>query len=363
MSLAMQWVEKIRALGVSERIRVMNVCGGHERTIVLSGMQSLLPPQVELLSGPGCAVCVCPQEDICLAMQLALIEDVILVTLDDMLRIPIAAPEGMPGSMADAMQAGADVRTVSTPYEAAMIAESEPDRQVVFFVAGYETTMAPVATLFLEGVPANLSLLLAGRLTWPVVDYLLASESPGFDALLAPGHVAAVMGPEQWDFVPEKYHVPVAIAPFTPVGLLAAVHSVIQQHMAATPRVDNCYKALVHADGNNAAADHMERVFDVCDANWRGIGRIAASGYKLRNAYVGFDARVRFAEYSGCLSGDPALMPSGCDCSELMLGHTHPTSCAHFARDCQPGRPLGPCMGSNEGVCRIWWSKGHDDVS
>lgn len=358
MTGAREWVEKIHALDFPGKIKVMNVCGGHERSVTMSGMRSALPANVEIIPGPGCPVCVCPEEDIYQAIQLALHENLILVTFGDMLRVPVNAPKGEPRSLVEARAAGADVRPIASPMEARMIAEAEPDRQVVFFAAGFETTTAPVASLFLEGVPDNLSLLLSGRLTWPAVAMLLESGEPGFDCLIAPGHVATVMGPEEWTFVTEQYHLPAAVAAFTALSLLAATYSVLRQKIEGRPFLDNCYKTLVRPGGNPVAKDHLERVLEVTDANWRGIGVIPKSGFSLRNAYAGHDARRLFPDYNAGARRRMGEMPPGCDCAKVVLGKIYPNECRLYGTACTPRNPVGPCMVSDEGACRIWMAGG-----
>lgn len=241
MTEAREWIDRIASLRLSERIKVMNVCGGHERSVTLSGMRSALPSNIEIVPGPGCPVCVCPEEDIYQAIQLALREKVTLVTFGDMLRVPVNAPKSEPRSLVEARAAGADVRPIATTTEARRIAQSS-DGPVVFFAAGFETTTAPVASLMLEGIPSNLSVLLSGRLTWPAVAMLLDSGEPGFDALIAPGHVATVMGPDEWEFVPQKHALPAAVAAFTSESLLAATYSVLRQIKEERPFLDNCYQ-------------------------------------------------------------------------------------------------------------------------
>jgi len=193
---ARQWLEKIRRLPLPGRVRIMNVCGGHERSITMAGLRGALPPEVELIPGPGCPVCVCPEEDVHQAIQLALKEDVILLAFGDMLRVPVNVPKKEARSLEQAKAQGADIRPIASPLEAVAIARQNPNRPVVFFAAGFETTTAPVAGMLAEGVPDNLFVLLAGRLTWPAVAMLLQADKPGFDALVAPGHVSTVMGPE-----------------------------------------------------------------------------------------------------------------------------------------------------------------------
>lgn len=359
MNTARTWLTEIRKLDLSGRkVRIMNVCGGHERSVTLSGMRSALPEAIEIIPGPGCPVCVCPEEDIYQAIQLALRERVILVAFGDMLRVPANGPKGEPRSLTDARAAGADVRPIASPAEARLIAEQNPDRPVVFFAAGFETTTAPVAAMLVEGVPDNLTLLLSGRLTWPAVSLLLDSEQPGFDALIAPGHVATVMGPEEWAFVPERHGIPAAVAGFTADSLLAATYSVLRQHLERRPFLDNCYRGLVRPGGNPLAKQHLATVTEVVDANWRGIGQIPASGLAVRPAYAAHDARRQFPDYNERDRRRKGEMPPGCDCARVVLGKIYPNQCRLYGSVCVPRNPVGPCMVSDEGACRIWWSHG-----
>lgn len=357
MTGAREWLGKIHSLNIKEPVKIMNVCGGHERTVTMSGMRSALPENIEIVPGPGCPVCVCPEEDIYQAIQLALREDIILVTFGDMLRVLVNVPKGEPRSLVDARAAGADVRPISSPVEARMIAQ-ESDKRVVFFAAGFETTTAPVASLLLEGAPSNLSLLLSARLTWPAVAMLLDSGEPGFDALIAPGHVATVMGPEEWEFVPQQHGIPAAVAAFTADSLLAATWSVLRQLDESRLFLDNCYQSLVHPGGNPVAKRHLQTVLRVCDANWRGIGMIPSSGYCLREEYAVHDARRLFRDYNDQERRRTGEMPPGCDCAQVVLGKIYPDQCRLYSKACTPRTPIGPCMVSDEGACRIWFSGG-----
>ncbi|MDH3561152.1 MAG: hydrogenase formation protein HypD [Gammaproteobacteria bacterium] len=355
---ARHWLERIRALALPPRVRIMNVCGGHERAISLAGLRGALPEAIELIPGPGCPVCICPEEDVFEAIQLALNEDIILVAFGDMLRVPVNAPKREARSLEQARSLGADVRPIASPMEAARIAREHPEKPVVFFAAGFETTTAPVAAMLVEGAPDNLLVLLSGRLTWPAVAMLLESGQPGFDALVAPGHVATVMGPEEWAFVVDRHGIPAAVAGFTPESLLAALYSTLRQLLEDRRFLDNCYPELVRPGGNRAARQQLQQALDVTDANWRGIGVIPASGFAVNRAYRAHDARRQFPSYADEARKRAGEMPPGCDCAQVVLGKIYPNECRLFGVACQPRHPIGPCMVSDEGACRIWWSNG-----
>ncbi|MEK6708538.1 MAG: hydrogenase formation protein HypD [Pseudomonadota bacterium] len=355
---AQEWLAKIHALPLQRRVRIMNVCGGHERSITLAGIRSALPKTVELIAGPGCPVCVCPEEDVYQAIQLALQANVILVAFGDMLRVPVNVPKGEVRSLEQAKASGADIRPIASPREAVRISRENPERAVVFFAAGFETTTAPVAAMLLEGAPDNLSVLLSARRTWPAVAMLLDSDTPGFDGLVAPGHVSTVMGPEEWLFVVEKHHIPTAVAGFMPVSLLAAMYSVLRQLLEGERFLDNCYPELVRPGGNPAAQARIAQALHVTDANWRGIGVIPASGFGLNPRFARHDARIQFPDFDAAGRKRAGQMPPGCECASVVLGKINPNECKIYGRACTPKSPVGPCMVSDEGACRIWWAAG-----
>ena len=360
MSLsAKQWLERIQSLPhKKDKVKIMNVCGGHERSITMAGLRKVLPDYIELVPGPGCPVCICPEEDIFEAIQLALHEDIILVAFGDMLRVPVNVPKAKARTLEQAKSRGADIRPIASPTEAVSIAVDNPDKAVVFFAAGFETTTAPVAAMMVEGVPDNLSLLLSGRLTWPAVAMLLESGEPGFDALVAPGHVSTIMGPEEWEFVVEQHNIPAAVAGFKPESLLAAMYSTLRQLNEDRYFLDNCYPELVKPGGNKSAQAHLNKAMNVYDANWRGVGIIPASGYILDDVYSKHDARKLFPSYADDARKRAGQMPPGCDCAQVVLGKIYPNECRLFGKACNPRNPIGPCMVSDEGACRIWWAGG-----
>ena len=356
---AKQWLDRIHSLPQQQdKVKIMNVCGGHERSITMAGLRKALPEYIELVPGPGCPVCICPEEDVFEAIQLALNEDIIMVAFGDMLRVPVNVPKAKARTLEQAKAQGADIRPIASPTEAVSIAKQNPDRAVVFFAAGFETTTAPVAAMLVEGVPDNLSVLLSGRLTWPAVAMLLDSGTPGFDALIAPGHVSTIMGPEEWQFVVDKHNIPAAVAGFQPESLLAAMYSTLRQLNDKRYFLDNCYPQLVKDGGNKSAQAHMKTAMNVYDANWRGVGIIPQSGYILNENYSHHDARKRFPSYADDARKRAGQMPPGCDCAQVVLGKIYPNECRLFGKACIPRNPIGPCMVSDEGACRIWWAGG-----
>ncbi len=359
MQSADYWLARLRALEIEKPVRIMNVCGGHERSISVAGLRTAIPEGIELVPGPGCPVCICPEEDVFEAIQLAQNEDVILVAFGDMLRVPVNRPKREARSLEQARAAGADVRPIASPSDAVRIANQNPSRKIVFFAAGFETTTAPVAAMLAEGAPPNLLVLLSGRLTWPAVAMLLDSEAPGFDGLIAPGHVSTVMGPEEWAFVVEKHGIPAAVAGFRPDTLLAAMYSVLRQRESGRPFLDNCYPEVVRPGGNPEARRQLAAVMRVTDANWRGVGIIPDSGFELRPEYAAHDAREHFPSWADDSRKRVGEMPPGCDCARVVLGKIYPNECRLYGVACTPRKPIGPCMVSDEGACRIWWSAGH----
>jgi hydrogenase expression/formation protein HypD len=355
-----EWLKEIHNLNIASKIRIMNVCGGHERTITHAGLRNALPENVEIIPGPGCPVCVCPEEDVYAAIELSQRPNVILVAFGDMLRVPTNAPKSYPRSLEAAKALGADIRPIAAPQEAVKIAIENQNKEVIFFAAGFETTTAPVAAMLAQGIPENLSILLSARLTWPAVAMLLESETPNFEGLIAPGHVCAIMGAEEWQFVIDGHNIPSSVAGFSPQSLLAAIYSVLRQKISGELFLDNCYPNVVVKNGNPTAQKVISEVLDIVDSNWRGIGIIPNSGYKLKENYSKHDARLRF-ELNQETRKHAGEMPIGCDCAKVILGKIYPNQCRLYGKACVPKKPIGPCMVSDEGACRIWWSGGMRD--
>lgn len=356
---ARRWLERLHALPLTHRIKVMNVCGGHERSITMAGLRSVLPDHVELIPGPGCPVCICPEEDIHDAIRLALDHEVTLLAFGDMLRVPVNGPRREARSLEQARTRGADVRPIASPAEAVAIARAEPRREVVFFATGFETTTAPVAAMLAQGLPENLFILLSGRRTWPAVNMLLETGEADFQALIAPGHVCTIMGAEEWRQAVDGYGIPTAVAGFNSDTLLAGLYSVVRQWLSGEAFLDNCYPEVVRPGGNARGQRCLAETMAIGTANWRGIGPIPDSGFGLKAQWRGHDARHHYLEQRDDAKRQRAgEMPPGCDCARVVLGKIYPNQCYLYGRACTPRTPVGPCMVSDEGACRIWWAGG-----
>lgn len=325
-----------------KKVRIMNVCGSHEHTIAFSGMRSLLPEKLEIIPGPGCPVCVCPESDIINAINLSQRDDVILVTYGDMLRVP--SKEGSIRAQ------GRNYRMITSPFECIHIAKSNPDKKIVFFSIGFETTTAPTAGILEMGVPDNLFILSSHRLTPTIMEILVKDAEIGIDGFIAPGHVSAIVGANAWNVFSEKYHIPTVVAGFQPENLLMGISDILRQLRDGVAETGNVYAGVVKAEGNMQAQKIMAKFFEVADVNWRGIGHIPKSGLELRAAYSQKDARKVFE-----LPEIKEQKNPGCICGTVILGKAYPTACGLFKKVCNPKTPKGPCMVSMEGACNIWY--------
>ena len=327
-------------------LTVMEVCGTHTMSIAQSGLRSLLPEHLRLISGPGCPVCVTDATLISAALALARHPDVTLTTFGDMLRVPAGEY-----SLQTLREQGADVRLVLSPLDALELAQAQPRRQVVFFAVGFETT-APLTASTLElayelGL-SNFSVLSAHK-TMPAALRALLGGSTRVGALLCPGHVAAVTGADSFGFVSRELGLPAAVAGFTPVEILLAVAAVVEMKEAGRAYLANCYQRAVRPEGNPAARAALERVFVPCDANWRGLGPIPGSGLALREEFAEFDAARRFGEVIAV--GTVYRDHPGCCCGAVLRGELAPAGCPLFGGECTPRHPCGACMVSSEGSC------------
>ena len=335
--------------------RFMEFCGGHTHAIFRHGLRQMLPPVVELRSGPGCPVCVTANADIDRAIALARLPGVIMATFGDMLRVP-----GSDGSLQAARAEGADVRIVYSPLDALQIARDHPEKAVIFLGVGFETTAPGVAASVLEAETGNLGnfyVLSLHKLTPPATRAILDAGEVRLAGIIGPGHVTAIIGSRAWEFLPRDYGVPCAVAGFEPLDILQAVAEMVEMVETGQPKVVNAYSRGVRPEGNRTALGILHRVFAVGEAEWRGLGRVPASGLALRPEYARFDAALAFPVDPG-----PTREHTGCRCGDVLRGVVEPPDCPLFRGVCTPVHPVGPCMVSAEGACAAWYKYGGSDV-
>jgi hydrogenase expression/formation protein HypD len=332
--------------------KVMEVCGGHTHSIYKYGVDDLLPANVELVHGPGCPVCVIPMGRVDDGIALAHQEGAIFTCFGDMMRVP-----GSNGSLLHAKAAGADVRMVYSPLDALRIAKQHPDRQVIFFAIGFETT-APSTALTLkraraEGVK-NFSCMCSHVTIVPPLRALLESPDLRLDGFIGPGHVSTIVGARPFEFIPADYRKPVAIAGFEPLDILQAITMVLRQLSEGRCEVENQYKRVVPYEGNLRALEVMAEVFELRPHfEWRGLGFISHSGLRISDAYADLDAERRFS-----VPGVRVADPKACQCGEVLKGVIKPWECKVFGTACTPERPIGTCMVSSEGACAAYYNFG-----
>jgi hydrogenase expression/formation protein HypD len=342
----------LAAVQPGRHYKVMEVCGGHTHSIYKYGVDDLLPANVELVHGPGCPVCVIPMGRVDDGIALAHEPGVVFTCFGDMMRVP-----GSRGSLLEAKAAGADVRMVYSPLDALRIAKADPDRQVVFYAIGFETT-APSTALTLmrakaEGV-RNFSVMCNHVTIVPPLRALLESPDLRLDGFVGPGHVCTVVGSRPLRFIPAQYGKPVVVAGFEPLDILQAIHMILVQLADGRCEVENQYTRVVPAEGNRRALEVMAEVFELRPHfEWRGLGFISQSGLKLSAAYADPDAEVRFG-----VPGVRVADPKACQCGEVLKGVIKPWECKVFGTACTPERPIGTCMVSSEGACAAYYNFG-----
>jgi hydrogenase expression/formation protein HypD len=329
-------------------LRLMEVCGTHTMAIFRHGIKSLLPPQLELISGPGCPVCVTPPEEVERAIRIASLPGVILASFGDMLKVP-----GVSTSLAGIRSQGADVRVVYSPLEALVLARDNPKQTVVLYGVGFETTAPAVAATMLaarrEGLD-NLRILSVHKLIPPALGALLADTELNIDGFLCPGHVSSIIGAKSYEFIGTGYRKPAVISGFEPVDILESILRLVNQHEAGEARVEIQYQRAVSPQGNLKAQQVMQQVFEVTDARWRGLGLIPASGLKIKPEWIRFDALRHWD-----IQLPPLAEPPGCICGQVLRGVSRPPECPLFGDGCTPEAPVGPCMVSSEGSCAAYY--------
>ena len=340
-------IKKIKHLS-SRKIRLMEVCGTHTVSIFRSGIRSLLPPTISLLSGPGCPVCVTDQTEIDAFIELSRIEDVIITTFGDLMRVP-----GTTSSLQKQKAEGKDIRVVYSTVDALEIAKKNPDKKVVFLGVGFETTAPTIAAAIYSADQMqvdNFSVLAAHKLVPPALEALMATDNVMIDGFILPGHVSVIIGEKAYLPFYNNHQIPCVIAGFEPTDILQAISMLVTQIETGTPQLENAYTRAVTRDGNTKAQKMLEDVFEPTDACWRAIGVIPQSGLKIRQKYERHDAGRIFD-----IAVSESMDPKGCACGEILTGTKTPPECPLYKTVCTPIDPVGPCMVSTEGTCAAWY--------
>ena len=340
-------LEKIRQLArQTGPVRLMEVCGTHTMAIARSGLKTILPESVQLLSGPGCPVCATPAGVIDMILDLSQRPGVMIASYGDLLRVP-GSRQG--DSLLRRKALGGKVEPVYSPVDAIEIAAAHPELDVIFLGVGFETTAPGTAACILEAASrmiSNFSVLCLLKQTAPALRSLIEADDFAVSGFLCPGHVAAVTGSRAFSFLPEEYGLPGVVSGFEPADLLASVLELMRMIAAGQPGLTNEYTRLVRPEGNPAALALMEKVFCPASSDWRGLGHIEDSGFAIRDEYAQWDAAGKFR-----LSPAPAAEIPGCRCAQVIRGVLSPDGCPLFRRVCTPENPVGPCMVSGEGAC------------
>ena len=349
--LALRLADQIAGL-TDQPLKLMEVCGGHTHTIFKYGIEDLLPPNIEMIHGPGCPVCVIPLGRVDDSISIALQPGVIFTTFGDMMRVP-----GSNTSLLDAKAAGADVRMVYSPLDALKVAKKNPERHVVFLALGFETTAPSTAMTILQAAKdgvENFSVFCNHIMIVPALKAMLDSPDLKLDGFVGPGHVSTVIGTRCYEFVCKEYGKPLVVSGFEPLDILQSVYLIVKQVVEGRAEIENQYSRVVLRDGNRKA---LEAIFDVFEPRdyfeWRGLGSIARSGMKLSAKYAAFDAELKFA-----VPGLRVADPKACQCGEILKGVKKPWECKVFGTACTPETPIGSCMVSSEGACAAYYNFG-----
>jgi len=343
--LAKRIAQKIQDVAPREgTVKICHVCGTHEWTITHYGIRSLLPSNIEVIAGPGCPVCIVPASEVDAAVQLAQ-KDVVITCFGDVLRVP-----GSKMSLLDAKAEGGDVRVVYSVGDAVKMVKSEAGKEFAFFAVGFETTSPSTAAEIIDKPPENLSFLVSHRLIPPAMRLLADMEDLNLNGFIAPGHASTIIGLKPYEIFPETYRMPTVVAGFEPLDVLFGIYMILKQLKENKPRLENEYVRAVRWEGNVKAQELMNEVFDVVDGNWRGLGIIPSSKFALRDEFDRYDAVLKYG-----VTIEPGVdIQHGCRCHLVVVGKIRPTACPLFMKACTPQKPVGACMVSSEGTCRIW---------
>lgn len=343
--------QEISRLAGEKSIRLMEVCGTHTVAIFKAGIRQLLPENVALVSGPGCPVCVTPNEYLDTAIAYSRKSDVMIATFGDMLKVP-----GSSSSLSKEKAQGANIHIVYSSLEALAIAEGNPHKIVIFLAVGFETTSPTAAAAILMAADRKLTnffVLSAHKLVPPALRTLLSAEDTHVDGFLLPGHVSAMIGLEPYEFLIKEYNTPAVVAGFEPLDILQSVYMLLQQIHGGIAKLENQYSRIVPKEGNAAARQILRSVYQEADAVWRGIGSISNSGLVIREKYQAFDALHNIP-----IIVEDTQEAKGCQCGQILRGVLLPGDCPLFGKTCRPEHPIGSCMVSVEGTCAAWYKYG-----
>ncbi len=347
----LQQVEKLSNT-IDRPLKIMEVCGGHTHSIFKYGIEEVLPQEIELIHGPGCPVCVMPKGRLDDVISIATNPHVILTTFGDAMRVP-----GSKNSLLQARASGADIRMVYSPLDCLQIAKNNPDKEVVFFCIGFETTAPSTALTILQAAAENISnfsMFCNHVLVIPALKALLQNPDLQLDGFIGPGHVGMVIGTQPYEFISQQYQKPIVISGFEPVDILQSIWMLLCQFVEKRCQVENQYNRLVTTTGNYQALEAIKKVFEVRKTfEWRGLSEIPDSGYKIRPEYAQFDAEQKFTIPNLKVADHKA-----CQCGEILKGVLKPWQCKVFGTACTPQNPIGSCMVSSEGACAAYYKYG-----
>jgi len=329
----------------------MEFCGGHTTAILRHGIRQLIPQNIDMLSGPGCPVCVTANADLDKAIASTHLPNTIITTFGDMMKVP-----GSHSSLQQAKAEGADIHVLYSTQDALQIAKDTPQSSVIFIGIGFETTAPTIAASILEAEQRgikNFYIFSFLKLCPPVIKAILNLGEVRLNGIIGPGHVSTIIGSHPYEFIPKEYGIGCVISGFEPLDILLCVDKLVEQIEGDQPQVEIAYRRSVKPGGNRRALDLMNEVFEIGEANWRGMGTISASGLKLKRKYQRFNAEQIFSIDPG-----PPREPKGCICGEILRGIKMPTECKLFRRICTPEHPVGPCMVSSEGACAAYYQYG-----
>lgn len=355
IELGQKLITRIHQLS-TRPIRLMEFCGGHTVAILKHGIRQLLPPTIEMLSGPGCPVCVTANADLDKAIAMAYLPDVIIATFGDMIKVP-----GSYSSFQKAKAAGADIRIVYSTQDALDIAQNNPTKPVIFIGVGFETTAPTIAASILEAEKRRLKNFFVFpllKLCPPAIKLLLMIALVGLsevklDGIICPGHVSAIIGSHPWEFIPRQYKIACVISGFEPLDILLSIAMLVAKIKQGKPKVEISYLRGVKPEGNKHALELMNQVFESTTANWRGIGKVPLGGLKLKKEYEHFNAESNFPVNPGVTREN-----KDCLCGDILRGAKTPPQCKLFGRACTPENPVGACMVSSEGACAAYFQYG-----